>query len=669
MFSLRQLNKQQRKAAETIEGPLLVLSGAGTGKTRTITYRIANMLDHGIPAANILSVTFTNKAAREMVERAKKLVGPAVNDMQVSTFHSFGLRIIRENLKEFGLRRNFTIYDSKDQVAIVKKALRSISVSWKDYKAEDVLYTINKLRTPYSDEIDFSGIEQFDAAILQGVWERYRRALRTSNAVDFEDLLFFPVKLFKTHKKILTHYQNIFKYILVDEYQDTNSVQFDLIHSLAKNHDNLCVVGDDDQSIYGWRGAEVRNILDFEKRFKGAVVVRLEENYRSTTAILDVANSVIKKNINRKEKKLWSSKIGSEVVRALVAPDEMGEAELVVSDIISHKRRHDTKFGDYSILMRMNTQARQFEEVLRTFQIPYVVVGGMQFYDRKEIKDFLSYLKILVNPNDEEAFLRVVNVPPRAIGEKSIDRLGHHAANGDRGLYESIADLETNEEIAINARNGFINFYKFIEKYREKLKTILKPSIIIREMWKELQYEKELMKVCKTLEAVNSRLANVESFIDGIAYYEQKTKKPSLENYLRMISLDTNDDDEEMKNDKLALMTIHSSKGLEFPYVYIVGAEQGIIPHRKSLLSDSGLSEERRLFYVAITRAEQMLTISYPKARMKFGTLEQKKPSEFLEDIPDNLIEWHENAYDQTVSEEETAMNFSEMKNMFADTD
>ncbi len=666
MFSLRQLNKQQRKAAETIEGPLLVLSGAGTGKTRTITYRIANMLDHGIPAANILSVTFTNKAAREMVGRAKKLVGPAVNDMQVSTFHSFGLRIIRENLKELNLRRNFTIYDSNDQIAIVKKALRSISVSWKDYKPEDILYTINKLRTPYSDEIDFSGVEQFDAAIAQGVWERYRRALRTSNAVDFEDLLFFPIKLFKKHKEILNHYQNIFKYILVDEYQDTNSVQFSLIHSLAKKHNNLCVVGDDDQSIYGWRGAEVRNILDFEKHFKGAVVVRLEENYRSTSAILDTANFIIKKNVNRKEKKLWTNKNGGEIVRVLVAPDEMGEAELVVSDIISHQRRHDTKFGDYAILMRMNTQARQFEEVLRTFQIPYIVVGGMQFYDRKEIKDFLSYLKLLVNPNDEEAFLRVVNVPPRAIGEKSIDRLGQHAAKGDRGLYESIADLETNDEIALNAKNGFIDFYKFIEKYRGKLKTILKPSIIVREMWKELQYEKELMKVCKTLEAVNSRLANVESFIDGIAYYEQKTKKPNLEDYLRMISLDTNDDDEEMKNGKLALMTIHSSKGLEFPYVYIVGAEQGIIPHRKSLLSDSGLSEERRLFYVAITRAQQMLSISYPKARMKFGTLEEKKPSEFLEDIPENLIEWHENAYDQVVSEEETAMNFSEMKNMFA---
>ena len=665
MFSLSQLNKQQRKAAETINGPLLVLSGAGTGKTRTITYRIANMLDYGIQANNILSVTFTNKAAREMVERAKKLVGPAVNDMQVSTFHSFGLRIIRENLNKLGLRRNFTIYDSKDQAAIVKKALRSISVSWKDYKAEDVLYTINKLRDPYSDEIDFSSVEQFDAAVLQGVWERYRRAIKSSNAVDFNDLLFLPLRLFKKHKNILNNYQDIFKYILVDEYQDTNSVQFDLIHSLAKKHNNLCVVGDDDQSIYGWRGAEISNILDFEKHFKGAVVVRLEENYRSTSAILDTANYVIKKNVNRKEKKLWTSIKGGEPVRALIAPDEMGEAELIVSDIISHQKRNDTKYGDYSILIRMNTQARSFEEVLRTFQIPYVVVGGMQFYDRKEIKDFISYLKLLVNPDDEEAFLRVVNSPPRAIGEKSIDRLGHHAAKDDKGLFESIANIETNSEIAFNAKNGFWEFYQFIEKYREKLKTILNPSIIIREMWKELQYEKELMKVCKTLEAVNSRMANVESFIDGIEYYEQKTKNPSLENYLRRISLDTNDDDEEMKNEKLALMTIHASKGLEFPYVYIVGAEQGIIPHKKSMLSDVGVSEERRLFYVAITRAQKMLTISYPKARMKFGTLEEKKPSEFLKDIPENLIEWHENAYDQVVSDEETADNFSELKNMF----
>jgi len=669
MVSLNKLNKQQRKAAETIDGPLLVLSGAGTGKTRTITYRIAHMLGNGIPAKNILAVTFTNKAAREMVARVKKLVGPAVNDMQVSTFHSFGLRVIRENYKIFGLKRNFTIYDANDQVAIVKKALRSISVSWKKYKPEDLLYTISKLRKPDSDKIDFSEIDGVDAAVAQGVWERYRRALRASNAVDFDDLLFLPLRLFKKEKKILKKYQNKYKYILVDEYQDTNSNQFWLIHSLAEKHKNLCVVGDDDQSIYGWRGAEVRNILDFERHFKGAVTVRLEENYRSTSSILNVANSVILKNEGRKEKKLWTRKKPGEVVRALVAPDEMAEAELIVSDIISHRKRNGSKYCDYAILMRMNTQARQFEEVLRRHKIPYVVIGGMQFYDRKEIRDIMGYLKLLVNPNDEESFLRVVNVPPRGIGEKSIERLGEHAAKGDRGLYESISDLEKNSEISENAKKGFLEFFIFVEKYRKKLETAVKPSGVVREMWKELEYEKELMTSSKTLEDVKSRMANVESFIDGITYFEDQSKKPSLEEYLRQITLETEDDDEEMQKGKLAVMTIHSSKGLEFPYVYVAGAEQGMIPHIKSVVSDIGMSEERRLFYVAVTRAQKMLTITYPKARMKYGKLEEKKPSEFLDDIPEGLLEWHENAYGKIVSEEETASNFAELKNMLAGID
>jgi ATP-dependent DNA helicase Rep/DNA helicase-2/ATP-dependent DNA helicase PcrA len=666
MVDLNDLNPQQREAAETVDGPVLVLSGAGTGKTRTITYRIAHMLARGIPPEHILAVTFTNKAAKEMIERVRALVGSKVDTMQVSTFHSLGLRIIRENTKKIGLRKGFSIYTRSDQVAIIKKALRALSISWKKYKPEDILFTMNRMRVPTEEGIEVTSHDDIDAYVLKGVWERYHAALRAANAVDFEDLLLLPLRFLKTHTRDLKKYRDLFRYILVDEYQDTNHIQFEMIHLLAKKQKNLCVVGDDDQSIYGWRGAEIRNILDFEKHFPGALVVRLEENYRSTRTILNAANAVIEKNEERKPKKLWTKHRKSIPIRCLVAPDDMSEAEMVVADLLKHRKSHRRKYSDYAILMRMNTQARQFEDVLRRYQVPYTVVGGMQFYDRKEIKDFLAYLRLLVNPGDEEAFMRVVNVPGRSVGDAALDRIHDLAAARNCSPFECLDTIKNDEVLKPAQRTNLSAFYNMIDSIHKKLKRA-KPSECARELWKKIDYQRELQRILRVPEDIANRMENVEVLIEGIAYYERQTRKPTLEGYLREVMLLNNDDDEELTKDKMPLMTIHASKGLEFPCVYLAGAEQGIMPHDKSVVDEKGKAEERRLFYVAITRAKRDLTITYPKARMKFGKLESRKPSEFLADIPEDLIEWHKNAFDREATEEEATDYLKDLKALLAE--
>lgn len=650
---LNDLNPPQRRAVETINGPVLVLSGAGTGKTRTITYRIAYMLHRGIPPANILALTFTNKAAREMLARVRQLAGNAVRDMHVSTFHSFGLRIVREHAAACGLRPHFSIYDASDQLAIVKKALRAVSVSWKKFRAEDILAAINAARSPFSNELDLSRQDPLDAAVIRSVWERYLPALRSANAVDFEDLLLLPLRLFKQHRTVRNHYRTQFTHILVDEYQDTNALQFNLLHQLACEHRNLCVVGDDDQSIYGWRGAELRNILDFERHFPGATVIRLEENYRSSSVILDAANAVIHHNAARKPKRLWTSRKGGAPLRCLVAPDEMSEAEAVVADLLTRRTQRALSFSDCAILLRMNTHTRPFEEVLRRYRVPYVVVGGMQFYDRKEIRDFMAYLRVLANPRDDEALLRIINVPPRGIGDTSTARLAEHAARANLPLYDCLAAPNL-DGVQPAAARAFSALHALLEAHRQRLADAL-PSHVARELWNALDYRKELQAASRSPEDVSSRLANVESLIEGIAYYEQKTKDPSLTDYLRHITLLNNDDDEELQDGKIAIMTIHASKGLEFPCVYLACCEHGILPHAKSLAAPHGIEEERRLFYVALTRARDELTISYPRVRTRYGQSEPRHPSEFLKDIPSHLIEWHHDACNEQPSEDEAA--------------
>jgi len=637
-LSLYKLNPQQRKAAKTVDGPLLVLSGAGTGKTTTVVNRIAYMLSRGVKSEEILAVTFTNKAAREMNERVKKMIGKSAENMQVSTFHSLGLRILRENHKLAGYKRRFTIYDTADQLSVIRKALRTISVAWKKYKPDEVLYTLNRLRMPHDESLDLKYENEFDGAVYSSVWEKYRESMKNSNAVDYEDLLSLPLRILKKHPEVLRFYQEKFKYIIVDEYQDTNAVQFEIIKLLADKYKNICVVGDDDQSIYGWRGAEVKNILDFDKHFPNASVIRLEENYRSTGIILKAANAVISGNKHRKAKKLWTRLGDGKRIKLFAATDEMAEAEYVVSEIITHQIENKMSYGSYAILMRMNTQSRPFEEILRAHRIPYVVVGGMQFYDRKEIRDFMSYLKVLSNSEDEEALLRIINVPKRGIGGSTLKIMSEHANNKKCGLYEALSTIHENPAIKPGRQAELNKFYEIMEDARERLKR--EPiAMVARNLWAEIEYQKELETTFNDVKKVAERMANIDALIDGIEYYENRNKKPTLEGYLRQVALMEEDDDEEFKKGKVVVMTIHAAKGLEFRNVYFVGVEQGMIPHTKSLETACGEAEERRLFYVAVTRAKRELTISYTTMRTKYGQRIERHPSMFIEEMPDNLLE------------------------------
>ena len=666
-LSLYKLNSQQRKAAKIVDGPLLVLSGAGTGKTTTVVNRIAYMISQGVKSEEILAVTFTNKAAREMSDRVKKKIGRSAKSMQVSTFHSLGLRILRENHKLLGYRRNFTIYDTADQLSVIRKALRTISAAWKKYKPDEVLYALNRLRMPHSETLDLKYENEFDGAVYSSVWEKYRAALRNNNAVDYEDLLVQPLRILKKHPEILNSYQEKFKYIIVDEYQDTNAVQFEIIKLLADKYKNICVVGDDDQSIYGWRGAEVKNILDFDKHFKKASVIRLEENYRSTGIILKAANAVIAGNKHRKAKKLWTRMGDGNRINFFAAADEMTEAEYVVTQIITHQIENKMSYGSYAILMRMNTQARQFEELLRAHRIPYVVVGGMQFYDRKEIRDFMSYLKVLANHEDEESLLRIINVPRRGIGDSTLKIMSEHANLKKCGLYESLATLNESRDIKPKTLFELNKFYELMEDARKRLKRE-SIAMVARNLWAEIEYQKELETTFSDPKKIAERMANIDALIDGIQYYESRDRKPTLEGYLRQVSLMEEDDDEEFQKGKVVVMTIHSAKGLEFRNVFFVGVEQGIIPHTKSLETSYGEAEERRLFYVAVTRAKQELTISYSKMRTKFGQRIERLPSMYINEIPDNLLEPTDGIYQEAADEEVAEDLLSRFGAMFSDS-
>jgi len=665
-LSLHKLNPRQRKAAKTINGPLLVLSGAGTGKTTTVVNRIAYMLSQGVKAEEILAVTFTNKAAREMSERVKKMIGGRSENMQVSTFHSLGLRILRENYKFTCYRRNFTIYDSADQLSVIRKALRTISVSWKKYKPDEILYTLNNLRKPHDEMLDLINENEFDAAVYSSVWEKYRATLKNSNAVDYEDLLVQPLRIIKKHPEILRSYQEKFKYIIVDEYQDTNAIQFEIIKLLADKYKNICVVGDDDQSIYGWRGAEVKNILDFDKHFSNSKVIRLEENYRSTGIILKAANAVISGNKHRKSKELWTRKGDGNRINIFSAADEMAEAEYVVTQIITHQIENKMSYGSYAILMRMNTQSRQFEELLRAHRIPYVVVGGMQFYDRKEIRDFMSYLKVLANREDEESLLRIINVPRRGIGDSTLKIINEHAKIKKCGLFKAIASLPENTKIKANTLSELKKFHEMMEDARKRLKRETIASVA-RNLWEEIDYQKELVTVFDDNLKIAERMENIDALIDGIEYYDNNTKRPTLEGYLRQVSLMEEDDDEEFQKGKVAVMTIHSAKGLEFRNVFFVGVEQGIIPHKKSLETSYGEAEERRLFYVAVTRAKSELTISYNTMRSKYGQRIERLPSMFIREMPDELLEPVDGIDNEAASEEMAEDLLGQFGAMFTD--
>ncbi len=633
---LASLNPEQRDAVETTEGPLLVLAGAGTGKTRVITVRIAHLLAKGVQPEAILAMTFTNKAAAEMKERIAKLVGKNVADgLTVGTFHSFCLRFLRDHKEELGWPQGFSICDPSDQLTAIKGALRELHIPEARLKPRDVLSRIslakNKLLTP---ELLLDGPGADEEELVAKAWMRYQATLQRTRRVDFDDLLLKTLILLK-NKKIRDEYRSRYGYVLVDEYQDTNGPQFEIVNALAKGHRNLCVVGDDDQSIYGWRGADIQKILGFDRTYHEAKTVRLETNYRSTSQIIGCANRLIVNNTSRHDKALRSHAGDGEPVIAVQMRDETIEAEHTVRDIIDGiKHGHD--YDDFAILFRTALQARPFEVELRLKDIPYILVGGLSFFDRKEVRDVLAYLKLLANSDDESSLMRIMNSPPRGVGKTTQDRVIRFAT--DQGISTCEAFAQAEEIDGVSAKRTAP-----VQRMLENLRLLRKDNPdkkhnlpeLINKVVELVGYEEEVQRLYKTEEERSKRWQGVIEVMNYAENYARKLKRPTLNGFLDRLTLAANDspDAEDAKRKRaVTLMTLHASKGLEFPRVFLVGLEENLLPHTRSAKEDT-IEEERRLAYVGITRAQKMLKISWCGERARGGSKVQRHPSRFLLEV------------------------------------
>lgn len=638
MSILDRLNDRQREAASKIEGALLILAGAGSGKTRTITYRIAHMIQEiGISPYSILAVTFTNKAAKEMKERVEDLIGEDAKKTMISTFHSFGLRLLRIYGDRLGYGANFTIYDTDDQKRVVKGILKELVVKDKNLTEGIIVSKISKLKeeeTPIEEYEKSEGNYNQNAKIIAEVYRRYNIVLKSNNGMDFSDILVNTKKILEI-PDVLNKIQEKFRYIMVDEYQDTNNIQYNIINKIAKKYGNICVVGDENQSIYGFRGANIQNILDFEKDYPDAKVVKLEENYRSTSVILDAANAVIKNNTSARDKKLWTKKTSGEKIKVLSCVDGEEEARKIANEILKGKVQEGKKYRDFTILYRTNAQSRLFERALSVNNIPYKIFGGMQFYQRAEIKDVIAYLSVINNTQDSLNLTRILNVPKRKIGDKSLEKINDFAKENGISIYEALGKSQEITTLTANMRIVLSEFYDMMEYFREisESETV---SELFKTLVKKIRYYDYLDS---TYEDAESRRENIEELKNTIAEAEELVGSLSLREYLEHISLVSATDNLEDERDYVKLMTIHNSKGLEFPNVFIVGMEDEIFPG----LRNSELEEERRLCYVAITRAEDRLYISYANNRFVFeekkALMKSRTPSKFIDEIPENLLE------------------------------
>ena len=634
-MDLSMLNPQQRLAAETLEGPVLILAGAGSGKTRALTCRVANLLDHGVPAWNILALTFTNKAAREMKERIAALVGPEAEDAWVSTFHSTCARILRRDIEKLGYSRSFVIYDDDDQQSALKEILKRLNIDDKFLPVRELKAKIsdakNKLMSP--DEWFQQSERDFRCQRIHDVMVEYETRLKANNALDFDDLLVKTLELLADHPPVLDSYRRRFRYVMVDEYQDTNYAQYTLIKLLTDESRNLCVVGDDDQSIYGWRGADIRNILDFEKDYPDATVIKLEQNYRSTANILDAANQVIAHNTGRKEKRLWTKAGEGEQIRLYTAGDERDEGAWV-ADRIHQLNKQGESYGDMAILYRTNAQSRIVEDMLMRANIPYKVFGGVRFYDRKEVRDVIAYLRVIVNPADDISLRRIINVPKRAIGDSTVQELANHAHENDLPLYSALSDLP--ESLGSRPRKCVTEFFMLMSMLmamKEALPLEDFVNTLIEKTGLMEQYRKE------DTDEARARVENIQEFLGAVSEYCKSAENPTLEDYLENVALVTDlDQAEDSGRGYVTLMTLHSAKGLEFPNVFMTGLEEGIFPSSRSLQDDDRMEEERRLCYVGITRAQKRLFISRAKQRMLYNQINHNAPSRFLEEIPPRLL-------------------------------
>jgi len=624
-MNLDYLNKEQKEAVLKTEGPLLILAGAGSGKTRVLTTKIAYLIEEcGVSPYSILAITFTNKAAKEMKDRVINLIGAKAKGIQISTFHSFGVRILTDYYDKLGYEKSFTIMDSDDSLSIIKKILKNKGLDPKSFNPNGIRNIIsnnkNEMITPEAySKFALGDYEQ----VVYETYREYEKTLKENNAVDFDDLLLLPIKLFREHKDVLEKYQERFQYVLIDEYQDTNETQYIISKMIAEKHKNICCVGDVDQSIYSFRGANYRNILNFEKDYPEAVVIKLEQNYRSTTTILDAANDVIKNNKDRKDKVLWSDKGKGELIDYYQAFNGIDEAQYVTREI-KKLVNNGIEYKDIAVLYRTNAQSHTIEEELLKDSIPYRIVGGVGFYARKEIKDLLAYLRLIYNSKDNISLLRVINVPKRGIGAKSISNLIEKANRENKSIYDSI---ESGKEL------GFKEMIESLKKQSETMTLTELVDRILDVTGIKREYESE-----KTLEA-DIRLENLEELKTVTRTFEEREGIVSLEDFLLEVSLVTDINEYDTDPNKVSLMTVHSVKGLEYGYVFIVGLEEGLFPHINSILNGNELEEERRLMYVAITRAKEKLFIVNARNRMLFGQETANVPSRFIKEINSDLID------------------------------
>ncbi len=634
------LNPAQAQAVAHINGPLLIMAGAGSGKTKVLTCKIANLLDNGVSPYNILAITFTNKAATEMRERVDRMIGEKAKYVWLSTFHSFCAKFLRFEIEALGIyKKNFVIYDTQDAQTLIKNCLKELNLDEKQYSPYAVQSTISNAKNMMMTPADFANeASDFFAKKISEIYNMYQANLIENNALDFDDLLMLAVKVLQEHTDIRQKYQERFKYILVDEYQDTNGAQYQLTSLLAGMYRNLCVVGDADQSIYGWRGADIRNIMDFEKDYPEATVIKLEQNYRSTKTILNAANMVIEHNIDRKPKKLWTDNPQGEKIIHYTANDERDEAKFITEEAIKQKTLFNVSYGDMAVLYRTNAQSRALEEGFMRAGVPYTMVGGLKFYDRKEIKDILAYLRLIYNPEDTISLKRIINVPKRSLGAVTIDKLAQFAEMYNMTLFDAVSAPET-APITPKAKQSLANFAEFVIEMIN-LSTELSVHDLIEKVIDKSGYKADLEKE-NTVEN-QTRIENIKELLSVAKDFEKTTDEPTLENFLSTVSLVSDIDNADIEDDRVTLMTMHSAKGLEFPVVFLAGMEEGLFPHSRTLMNETEIEEERRTCYVGITRAERKLYITNAKGRMLFGRTVSYEPSRFISEIPSQYLEERE---------------------------
>lgn len=634
------LNPMQKEAVSHLSGPLLIMAGAGSGKTKVLTCRIANILANGVAPYNILAITFTNKAAAEMRERVDKLIGDAAKNVWLSTFHSFCARFLRYEIESSEkYKKNFVIYDAGDSLSLIKKCLRDMNIDEKQMPARSVQATISNAKNALIDARKFfEDANDFYTQKVADVYKLYDEKLKENNALDFDDLLMVTLDILKSDKLIRDKYQNRFHYILVDEYQDTNNAQYQITKILAEKYKNICVVGDADQSIYGWRGADISNILDFENDYPQAKIIKLEQNYRSTKNILEAANAVIKNNINRKAKKLWTDNETGDKITLYQASGERDEADFVT--LTAKKELNEGfSYNDMVVLYRTNAQSRAIEDGFMRADIPYKMVGGLRFYERKEIKDIIAYLRFIYNPYDTLSLMRIINTPKRGIGSTSIAKIAEYAEVHNLSFFDVISGeyVEEIKGLTTKVKNELEKFSSFVFDMLN-LQANMPLSEFIDEVAESSGYIKELAEGTKK-EENEYRIENIKEFVGAAKDFEMSGEEATLENFLAHISLISDIDSADFSDDCVTLMTLHSAKGLEFPIVFMVGMEEGLFPHSRTLLDTNEIEEERRTCYVGITRAEKKLFLTHASSRMIFGRMTSFPPSRFLAEIPLNCLE------------------------------